>query len=206
MNRRKTPFQHTPVDSWPAPDDSPTGRMVACIQYAQALGWTLGIQDGQQLRPATPDELVAASTAPATEGRKIVVLTGKASGMVAVELLHTHGCRLGVEDFPKTWTASSPIRSLMFFAVPTGQLPSWAQTCPQGVRVHADGSAVPLIGADGWQGFQWFAGLAPTETPLADLPRELAVVTPWPEPTALPPGVDADQMTFNDLSANGGRP
>ncbi len=159
------------------PTTTPPITTLELIDGALARGWHLGItNEGRPLRAATRKELWNEAFAPAKPGRDIVILTGRRSKLWAIELRPTHGCTLEINAFPKTVMAVSPIRTFLFFSPPPNRLPSREATSLKGVVIHGEGSAVPLVGRDGWRGSQWPEGYAPDEIALAKFPSQVQVM------------------------------
>lgn len=166
---------HASTGNGPSIDQSiPASKSLASIDAAVSLGWELAVDDGSPApAQADHDKLVAA----AQTARRILVLTGAPSNLLVVELRQCHGYQLAgnhhrmtQEDFPVTWTAKSPIRTLLFFDLPGGSLPTSTDVLGIGVTVHGERSTVPLVDADGWRGFQWAKRRAPGQVALAELP------------------------------------
>lgn len=148
-----------------SPSLSSPQNLRALITEARLRHWALSTLDSptETVTPAMLDETLAAD-------KPLLLQTGRASSMIAVELRPQDGCQLEPKDFPPTWSAISPTRALLFFRCPAGGLPCSKGVLGQGVVIHGDGSAVPLTGSCGWGGFLWMPSRSPKHVRLNDLP------------------------------------
>lgn len=140
-----------------------------CIA-AHARGWKLirlrgkiPLDKGWQ-ETDTPIESILAH---AKAGGNVGVRTGKASGVVVVDLDTAKGCTLTPADFPKTWTVKTGGGGYhLFFRCPADGLANSAGKLAPHADIRGNAGQVVLVGSihpDTKKPYTWADGLSPND-------------------------------------------
>lgn len=168
------------------------------VLAAMIRGWTMIRLDGKkpvnfawQRVGALPGEIQAWANA----GNNIGVRTGKASGVVVLDLDIAKGCKLTHADFPATWTVcTGGGGEHLFFRRPDvekiGQGGVKKAFGPDShVDIRGDGGQVVMAGSvhpETGNTYHWMSGRSPNDLPLADFPADVLakLMEPAPKPAA----------------------
>ena len=131
----------------------------------------------------------------AAAGHNIGVRTGKASGVVVIDLDIAKGCKLTHADFPATWTVcTGGGGEHLFFRRPDveeiGQGGVKKAFGPDShVDIRADGGQVVMAGSvhpETGKVYHWMPGRSPNDIPLADFPADVLAKLMGPAPKRAP--------------------
>jgi putative DNA primase/helicase len=150
------------------------------IRQAAARGWAMTPLDGKKpLRkgwqsepPVSLDRLLHH----ATRGGNIGIRTGKASGIIVIDI--DPGADLSSLDLPATWTAiTGRGGEHRYFRYPDVPITNSVSTkMGKHVDVRGDGGQLVMVGSvhpETGALYEWAPGFSPDDLPLADLPAEL---------------------------------
>lgn len=189
------------------------------ISAAHVRGWRMTRLNGKipvnkawQKNDASPGEVEAW----AASGKNVGVRTGKASGVVVIDLDNAKGCKLTHADFPATWTVDTGGGGKhLFYRRPDvekiGQGGVKKAFGPDShVDIRGDGAQAVMVGSvhpETGKVYQWMPGRSPDDLPLADFPTDVLakLMAPPAPPTPVTPKTKA-QASRSYAPANGPHP